>query len=317
MARRRRGERTGLARALLFAMCLVAGYESAVAATNRPLYFDRLVTDADLEGRSADELRLMRNTIFARVGRVFEDPALRDYFSRQPWYRPAATPRELSAIDRKNVAGIKLWERRAKALEGLHKVVPGFDETRPTRAQPECGASEHGVLRDKGLERQLVREAGRLSWAAVPNYGDIGFDSLPTKMKAVRIECGPDIDGDGSPEAVVTLTHQAPSNEGVEYPSIDLMFLATRSGTKWRAIAPLGISGSILGVEGSFSTSIRFVTLADGRRALTLERAVGGGGDCDCDSEEIAVAILQHGKLQTRGTFETGKPCECQYAETE
>jgi len=317
MARRWWGERAALARALLIATCLAVGYESAIAATNRPLYFDRLVTDADLDGRSADELRLMRNTIFARAGRVFEDPALRDYFSKQPWYRPTAKPRELSSTDRKNVAGIKLWERRARALDGLHKLVPGFDETRPTRAQPGCGADEHGVLRDKGVERQLVREAGRLSWAAVPNYGDIGFDSLPTKMKAVRIECGPDIDGDGSPEAVVTLTHQASSNEGVEYPPIDLIFLATRSGSKWRAIAPLGFGGSILGIEGSYSTSIRFVTLADGRGALAVEGGVGGGGDCDCDTEEISVAILQHGKLQTRGAFETSKPCECQYAETE
>lgn len=136
-------------------------------------------------------------------------------------------------------------------------------------------------------------------------------------MKAVQIECGPDFDGDGSVEAVVTLTYQAPRYETVEYPPIQLILLATRRGTKWQAIAPLGISGSILGIEGSFSTSTRFVTLADGRRALTVERDWGGGGDCDCDNQEISVAPLQHGKLQTRARFETAKPCECQYSETE
>src|SRR5262249_1143932 len=100
-------------RALLAAALLLAPPPHAAkpapgaAAASRPLYFERVVTDADLDGRSADELRLMRNTIFARAGRTFDDPALRDYFARQPWYRPAAgAPRKLTALEQMNVAGI-------------------------------------------------------------------------------------------------------------------------------------------------------------------------------------------------------------------
>ncbi len=291
-----------------------------IVATNRPLYFERIVTDADLDGRGADELRLMRNTIFARAGRTFEDRALRDYFSRQPWYRPAARPAKLSALDQKNLAGIKLWEARAKALERLAALVPGFEAAASSPTPGGCGVDARHVLRNKRDERQLILEAGRLPWAEAQNFDDIGLESLGTKMKAVRVECGPDIDADGFPEAVVTLTRpfEVPAGEEGQVPeSIDLIFLASRHGSKWRAVVPLGLDGRILGVEGSIGTGVRFVTLADGRRALAILSASGGGGDCDCDSESISIATLEHGKLQPRGTFETGRPCECQYAGSE
>ena len=161
-------------------MQLVAsgGVDAEAAPANRPLIFDRLVTEADSHGRSADELRLMRNTIFARAGRTFDDPALRDYFSRQPWYRPAGgPPRKLSALDQKNLAGIKLWEARAKALDGLRKLVPGFDESAANPTRYECGTDAHHALRDKREARRLVLEASRMSWADVPNFAD-ALDSI-------------------------------------------------------------------------------------------------------------------------------------------
>ncbi len=54
----------------------------------RPLYYDRALTDEDLEGRTLRELDLMRNTIYARIGQQFRKEWLRQYFSAQPWYQP-------------------------------------------------------------------------------------------------------------------------------------------------------------------------------------------------------------------------------------
>jgi hypothetical protein len=288
-----------------------------IVATNRPLYYERLVTDADLDGRGADELRLLRNTIFARAGQIFEDRALHAYFTRQPWYRPRTAPAKLSALDEKNLAGIKLWETRARGLEDLRALVPQIDAAASKPAGDACGVGTRNVLRGRSQQRQLIIDAGRLPWTQAPNYGDIGLDSLGTRMKAVRVDCGPDLDGDGDPEAVVTLTrpYDGPPGDGHADPeSIDLIFLASRHGSKWRAVVPLGIDGSIPGIEGSTGTSVQFVTLVDGRPALAIRRTGGGGGDCDCDSESTSVATLEHGQLQARGTFETGRPCECQYA---
>lgn len=46
----------------------------------------RLLTEADLEGKSADELRIARNEIYARHGRKFKDASLQNYFNSCAWY---------------------------------------------------------------------------------------------------------------------------------------------------------------------------------------------------------------------------------------
>ena len=66
------------------------------------------LSTADLDGRNFIGMplafvRLLRNEIFARHGRVFKDKALQAYFSAMPWYKPnpaftesMLTPRELA-----------------------------------------------------------------------------------------------------------------------------------------------------------------------------------------------------------------------------
>ena len=73
---------------------------------------EREMTYADVEGKSAEELRLMRNYIFARRGYIFESEDLKEYFERFSWYVPLyydVTPR-LSDIEKYNVNFIKEWE---------------------------------------------------------------------------------------------------------------------------------------------------------------------------------------------------------------
>jgi hypothetical protein len=266
----------------------------ADAGTDRTLYLERLVTGADLEGRSADELRLMRNTILARG--------------------------TLSALDQKNLEGIKLWERRAKALEDLRRLVPRWGEGKatPGRARSGCGIVDaHQAPRDRRDQRQLIAEANRLSWAAVPNYADGVPDPPGPRLKAVRVACGPDLDGDGFPEAVVTLTRPSdmrPDDDPASQWSIDLTFLAARRGARWSGVVALGLNGAIPGIEGSIETAVSFVKLADGRPALAIRRSVGGGGDCDCEHETTSVATVEHGTLHQLGEFVTGEPCDCQFS---
>ncbi len=45
-----------------------------------PFFMTRLVTDADLAGKSPWELRIMRNEIYARHGRGFNSTDLQEYF---------------------------------------------------------------------------------------------------------------------------------------------------------------------------------------------------------------------------------------------
>lgn len=46
----------------------------------------RYLTEADLDGLTGEQLRLARNEIYARHGRIFDSPDLKEYFERQPWY---------------------------------------------------------------------------------------------------------------------------------------------------------------------------------------------------------------------------------------
>jgi hypothetical protein len=77
---------------------------------------DRIVTETDLQGRSKAELRVMRNEVYARHGRVFQSPELHDYFTRKPWYsqNPSYADSLLSSVDKENVRVIQESENRAQ-----------------------------------------------------------------------------------------------------------------------------------------------------------------------------------------------------------
>jgi hypothetical protein len=85
---------------------------TVAAAAPRPLYYDREIQTADLEGRTLRELALMRNWPFARAGHPFRKKWLRDFFSGQPWYKAVAPSAEkkLSPLDSKNASIITKFE---------------------------------------------------------------------------------------------------------------------------------------------------------------------------------------------------------------
>lgn len=78
----------------------------------------RALTEADLKGRSARDLTLMRNEIYARKGRPFQDPELRKYFSSQQWYKPNPqyTDANLTEIESRNVRIILDYQKRHRLM---------------------------------------------------------------------------------------------------------------------------------------------------------------------------------------------------------
>jgi serine/threonine protein kinase len=89
-----------------------------------------LLNSEDLDGLSPAQLRILRNTIFARYGRSFDTPALQAYFLTRPWYRqrPDYNERMLTATDRANAELIKSSEEeRGSATE------PTSNSSRPSR----------------------------------------------------------------------------------------------------------------------------------------------------------------------------------------
>lgn len=70
------------------------------------------VSSMELSSYSGDELRLIRNSIFARHGYIFQSDDLKAYFSQFDWYKPRYNDvsSSLSAIERKNIKTIKSME---------------------------------------------------------------------------------------------------------------------------------------------------------------------------------------------------------------
>jgi YARHG domain len=94
---------------------VIQGYEAKIR--------ERLTTDVwtedDVSGLYVEDLRILRNEIFAKHGRVFKDAKLQKYFEAQPWYKADATFTDdkiltvLSETEFKNVSTIKSAEENA------------------------------------------------------------------------------------------------------------------------------------------------------------------------------------------------------------
>ena len=93
---------------------------TATSPSSTPTYLflsERPISDQDLAGKSALDVDIMRNEVFARYGRRFQDPELQSYFSSQPWYKPLYAPDQfpeglLTPIEMQNVTYIREFQSR-------------------------------------------------------------------------------------------------------------------------------------------------------------------------------------------------------------
>lgn len=87
----------------------------------------RYLSSEEMKYDTAWELRLARNEIFARRGRIFQDEAIASYFSSKSWYRGTIAPDrfdydKLNTFEKANVLLIQELEKTARTLIWLeHK----------------------------------------------------------------------------------------------------------------------------------------------------------------------------------------------------
>jgi len=92
------------------------GGASVAAAARSPLedpsLLDKMLNVKQLEKLSRRDLRLLRNTVYARRGRQFKSDLLDNYFGSMEWYHvdPTFTEDRLTAIDKKNIAIVQSVE---------------------------------------------------------------------------------------------------------------------------------------------------------------------------------------------------------------
>ena len=78
---------------------------------------ERTISDHDVASKSAIELDVMRNEVFARYGRRFKEPELQSYFNTQPWYKPIYEPDQfpdglLTPTEQQNLEYIRDFQTR-------------------------------------------------------------------------------------------------------------------------------------------------------------------------------------------------------------
>ena len=74
--------------AIVVAALLIVTSAAAVACPAWPAQATRYLTNADLADCGCGDLKILRNEIYARHGRIFKTDYLRNYFMDQPWYSP-------------------------------------------------------------------------------------------------------------------------------------------------------------------------------------------------------------------------------------
>ncbi len=86
----------------------------AILPGDMQFFENKRITEQLLRGLSLHELRLLRNEIYARHGRMFRAEWLQQYFWFQPWYAPDENfkDEELSGNDKLNVETIVKYENR-------------------------------------------------------------------------------------------------------------------------------------------------------------------------------------------------------------
>lgn len=77
----------------------------------------QLLTEADLQGKTTEQLRIARNEIYARHGRKFNDETLQNYFNSKSWYSGTVEANAfdegvLNEIEKKNADFISSYENR-------------------------------------------------------------------------------------------------------------------------------------------------------------------------------------------------------------
>ena len=175
----------------------------------------------------------------------------------------------------------------------------------------ECAdALEDGTLVDERQGEALARLAVKARWLA----GDP--PPADARPRAVRLFCGPDLDGNGDREALAELTFagEGSEDEGMSVAGdgsgTTYSLLVSKHGPTWRAVA--GVAVDPAGGPGAGRGAV-FVRRPGGRWGVEARRS-GGGSEHDCRIAGYEIFELQGNELRSVKAGDrsvTCLPCGC------
>ena len=160
----------------------------ALSPGDMELFENKLIADRMLRGLSLHELRLLRNEIYARHGRIFKTVWIQQYFGFQPWYDPKEDfkDEDISGNDKTNIETIVRYENKLHdsisnkpitraLLEGLF-----LEDVRKMR--DEIYARHGKVFKDQWTQKYFAS----FDWyKANPNFTDASLSAVEKGNLAV------------------------------------------------------------------------------------------------------------------------------------
>jgi hypothetical protein len=153
----------------------------ALAPGDMELFENKLVTEAMLRGLSLHELRLLRNEIYARRGRIFKTLWIQQYFGGQMWYDPKEDfkDEDVTGTDKTNIETIVALETK------LHNSISTKPVTRALlnglfvedvrKMRDEIYARHGKVFKDPWTQKYFAS----FDWyKANPNYSDASLTPI-------------------------------------------------------------------------------------------------------------------------------------------
>jgi len=155
-----------------------------LSGLNAQAYQDE-IPDYVLMGKTSNELRLMRNEIFARYGYIFQSEELTNYFSNKRWYRARYTNIDalLTDIDKKNIKLILDFENNANNVDYEIAYTDKSNSSIQKMLDKESGAP---LLKITEVSYHQNFEMGFIK--KVKEMTDIGAEGVPTVIYAETVD---------------------------------------------------------------------------------------------------------------------------------
>jgi hypothetical protein len=146
------------------------------------------LTEDKLAGLSILELRILREEFYARHGKKFDAPGIRDYFNWRDWYKPARNQKaiKLTPIEQQNVDMLAAYE--AKLREKLSTELITEEAIGPLFAEDlrvlrnEIYARRGRIFKDKDLQKYFESQAW---YKPNPDFKDDQLNEIEVKNLAI------------------------------------------------------------------------------------------------------------------------------------
>jgi hypothetical protein len=141
------------------------GRHTAISIGDMDNFQNALLTEDKLAGLNILELRILREEFYARHGKKFDAPGIRDYFNWRDWYKPAKnqTSIKLNKIEQENVDLLTNYEAKIReklSTEPLQEGTLGDMFAEDLRVLRNEIYARHGrIFKDADLQKYFESQA--------------------------------------------------------------------------------------------------------------------------------------------------------------